>query len=263
MANYIDKEILCESYTNLNIDLFEDKEALDKLKIDIAKYFEERAKFLFGNDITYEIEFEDGSLIIKVKLLGSVALFVGAAISSYGSFKDGINQLTDDSILLAQGTNLEVVFKTKANYCDRVTFEKRTGVLGRTQELLQSLDSARTKVSDNKIPTNQTSLEFFEKGTSALLLWEGAADKLLKKVKDNNETMACLSSGFLEELEKFPKEAIWVNQFKANKLQNAVINADINFSSNLAAAATKYSSVLSSLKSKMKKIVDESTLKST
>ena len=263
MANYINKEILCESYSRLNIDIYDDKEALEKLRIDITKFFQERATFLFGEGIEFEVEFEEGSLITRVKALGSAATKLAGLIIGYGGFRDGVNHLVDDSILLAQGTNLELIFKTKANYCDRVTFEKRSGILGRTQELIQTLDIAKLKISDEKIPTTQDKLEVFSKGISTLVAWEVTADKLFEKIDTNNDTKACLSAGFLEELEKFPNEPYWIKQLKGNKLQSAVINADINFSSDLDAAASKYSSVLSSLKIKMKKIVDKSTIKTT
>ena len=70
MANYLKKDILCEAYTHLDIGLYENKEELDKLKRNMQNFLEERARFLFGDEVTVQVSFEEGSLKTTLTVLG-------------------------------------------------------------------------------------------------------------------------------------------------------------------------------------------------
>lgn len=127
MANYINREVLCEAYTHLDIQTYSKQEDREKLEAELKDFIQPRAKFMFGDDVEVNIEFNEGSLITTIQIVG----FVAQLISGYKDFTTGIDELTKDAVSFAQSTNSEVVFKTKTQNCNRVRLEKRTGVLGR------------------------------------------------------------------------------------------------------------------------------------
>lgn len=170
----------------------------------MVSFFSERAKFLFGEDVSIEIEFEEGSLVTKLKVVGSAALVLNLAFIQYGSFRQSVDYLVKDSTQLAQSANLEMVFRTKAAYCDRVSVEKRKGVFGRVDELLGELDSIKNQLGESSMPRNKRALSGFEKVTTERLLdWHKKVEALFDKL-DHDDTKACVSAGLLEEIEHCP-----------------------------------------------------------
>ncbi|MFY0448402.1 hypothetical protein ACOMHD_10190, partial [Xanthomonas codiaei] len=128
MANYIKKEILAEAYTHLDIEIFDDKLRLDQLRSELTAFFKERASFLFGTDVDIVVEFEEGSLKTRVIAFGSAAAVIAGAIGAYPSFKEGVTHIANDAVAIAQSANIEVIFRTRTAYCDRLRVEKRRGV---------------------------------------------------------------------------------------------------------------------------------------
>lgn len=225
MANYINEEILSEAYSHLHVDIFNDKVALSKLKVELTSFFEERAKFMFGDAIKIEIEFEEGSLRTKIKVVGNAAVAIVLAIDAYGSFRQSVDYLSRDSTMLAQSANLEMVFRTKAAYCDRVTVEKRRGVFGRIDEFLSELDLINREISDSALPTSARALSAFLKHVDRLNAWQERANKLFNKL-DSEETKACVAAGFMEELDKFPSNAPWADELNEKGFRTEIIKAD-------------------------------------
>lgn len=250
MANYIDREIICEAYSHLDSEVYKDKDELKKLENNLKKFFEERAKFLFGEDVEIEIEFSDGSLISKLRVIGSTALILGTLVSDYGSFRQGVDQITKDSELLAQSTNLEVIFRTRTNYCDRVAIEKRKGIFGRTKELINSLDSVKDKVGSPNVPTNEGALEIFNKGTKELVHWDVLTDKLFEKI-DSSETKVCIASGFVEELKKLPQLTPWTEELNRPSFKTTLINSDPILAGAVNGASSMYTATIKSVIKKM------------
>jgi hypothetical protein len=73
VANYIKNEVLTEAYTHLQVDIKDDPLAMERLKSEMVSFFLQRAKFLFGENVQVEIEFEEGSLITKLRIIGAAA----------------------------------------------------------------------------------------------------------------------------------------------------------------------------------------------
>lgn len=260
MANYINKEILCEAYTHLSIEIFDDKAALDNLKMQLLAYFEERAKFLLGADVEVRIEFEEGSLRTKLQvigsagmvLLGSAGVATGAinAVVKYGDFRQGVDQLAADAASLAQGANLEVVFRTKADPCDRVTIEKRKGVLGRVSDLLASLGTLRAKAADGEFISSNIVLKSGAFLVEQLLLWDARTDRLFLKM-DSSLTEECVAGGLLEEIRRMPKKLAWEKELRNHNFKSRLIDSDPLIAGKLEGVAAQYAATLQSIEKKL------------
>lgn len=248
MANYIDEEILCEAYTRLNIDIYRDREALTQLKAHLISYFEGRAKFLLGENIRVEVTFDEGSLITKVTALGSAGALLLGAMADYGSFRQGVEQFSKDAAALAQGANLEVLFRTKTPYCDRVNIEKRRGVFGRVDDLLGELDTLKSAI-EGKVtpPRNFATLESYSLLIDNLVAWHSRAAKLFDKL-ENAKTEACIAHGLIEELNGLPDNLEWEKNLSDSSFRNQLSQSDPDFAGKLVAVATRYKQTLRSIK---------------
>lgn len=225
MANYINEEILAESYSHLEVDIFDDKEALEKLKRELEIFFGERAKYLFGEQIKIEIEFEEGSLRTRIKVVASAAVVILTAMNTYGSFRQTVDYLAKDSVMLAQSAGLEMIFRTKAAYCNRVAVEKRRGVFGKVHDLIGELDIIKRNISNSELPSDTTKLDDFSTNVKRLSNWQAGANKLFSKFGDD-ATKACVAAGLLEELNLFPSQAPWTPALSQNSFRAELIKAD-------------------------------------
>lgn len=242
MANYINQEILCEAYTHLNIDIFDNKEALQKLKNVLIPYFSERAKFLLGSEVEVRIEFEEGSLKTKLQVVGSAGLVLMNALSpatlpgkavtgltavtlAYKPFKESIQQLSEDAKALAQSANLEVIFQTQTPYCDRVNIERRNGVFGRVEDLLAQLDNVASLVGNDDVPSNQIELNESIRAVERLNLWSNKADNLFEKIS-SPLTEECIAGGLLESIKNMPLDFAWEKKLNNGGLSSKIIKSD-------------------------------------
>lgn len=239
MANYINNEILSEAYSHLDINIIKDAEKLAQLKREISVFMHDRAKFLFGEGVHVEIEFEEGSLRTKVKVIGSAVAIIASATIAYGGFRQAMEYLAKDATLLAESANLEMIYRTRAAHCDRVTIEKRRGVFGRVDELLGEIDLIGRHISDSQLPTNQRALSDFVGYVDRLNAWQKKADKLLNKLPSES-SRACIAAGFLEELESFPDVAPWAKQFDGKSFRADLTRADPGHAGRVAGAATQF-----------------------
>jgi hypothetical protein len=250
LANYIDQEILCEAYTHFEIDDFPSKTELDRIKRDLIAFFDERAKFLFGEDVHVEVEFEEGSLKTRLKVLGQSALLATALVSNYGSIRQGIDTVAKDSTMLAQSGVLEIAFRTKTAFCDSVAVEKRKGVYGRASAFMSELDQIREEFSRTAIPEKPAESKLFEKRVGDLIAWDLRVDELFAKLQ-NNATKACIAAGLLEELERMPDQAAWAAQLAGHSFRAQGIRSDAQLSSRLGSAAAGMEKAVAVIKKKM------------
>jgi len=258
MTNYINEDILCEAYTKLNLDIFQDKEKLADLETYLLNFFEERAKFYLGDDVKVKVEFEEGSLITKVKVIGGVALLLAHSVGEYGSFRSGVSQIVDDTTVLAQSANLEVIFRTKAAYCDRIDSERRKGILGRVDDLIKKLDVVHQKISNSKLPTNENGVKEFTAATNELINWDAASDRFFGKLSDVS-SKACISAGLLEELEKLPEKAPWANQLEDKSFRSIMAKRDASLASDISGAEARYAAAIREVKTSMRQRLDNNT----
>jgi hypothetical protein len=261
LANYITKEILSEAYTHLDIELFEDKVKLEKLKQELTKFYQDRASFLFGSKVEIEVLFEEGSLKTRILAIGSAAaLIAGGVLANYGTFRESVIQLSSDAVSLAQAANLEVIFRTKTPYCDRIRVEKRKGVFGRVSTRLAELDAIKNVIDSSRLPTNNNKLHEANTAVDSLLTWDSNLDVLFTKF-DGPETEACVAEGLIEEIKKLPRQLPWHADLGKSSFRAELATNDPTFSGNVAAVATRYATSLKTIEKKLKDRMTQSIAK--
>lgn len=253
MANYIKGEVkgevLCEGYTYFDIDHLGDQEKAE-LKQNLIAFMSERASFMLGSDVSIDVEFEDGSLKTWVKIIGFAGTILTSSIAGYPTFRDGVKVLTRDVTTLAQSANLEMIFRTKAAYCERISVESRKGVFGRVDALLSELDSVQRSIQDTRLPTHAKALDHFRSVTDELVEWNRKVEKLFTKFT-THETAACVSAGLLEEFERFPTEPPWKESLNGNGIRNHALSADPQLQADVHAAVTRFERLVASIKKLM------------
>lgn len=269
MANYIDKEILCEAYTHLDIGLYEDKTALENLRKQLEPFFQERARFLLGEDVEIQIEFEEGSLRTKLQVLGSAGKLLLAsaglttsagattaagyainAVIKYGDFRVGIEQFASDAAALAQSANLEVIFRTKTAYCDRVTIEKRKGIFGRVDELLSNLSTLHNRANNKDFSYPSNVLRESTYIVEQLIIWDMRLGKLFDKT-DSSLTEECIAGGLLEELKRMPKKLAWQNELDNESFKTKILKSDPALYGQLEGVSAQYKATVKSIQQKL------------
>jgi hypothetical protein len=193
----------------------------------------------------------------------SAAPIILLAMNQYGSFRQSIDYLGKDATLLAQSANLEMIFRTKAAYCDRVRIEKRRGVFGRVDALLSELDTVKREIRDSTLPRTTRAAQGFSKATTERLLdWEKSANKLFEKL-DHDDTRACIASGFLEELEGLSTTAPWAKSLSENSFRTMLATSDPEAAGEIEGAASKYSATVKSMRKYYENILKQYLPKST
>jgi hypothetical protein len=250
VANYIDQEILCEAYTHFEVENYPTQGERDQLKGELLAFFTERAHFLFGENVEVFVEFEEGSLKTTLKVVASAAVLATTLVTAYGSFRQGVDQISKDSQMLAQSGVLEIAFRTKTAYCDRINVERRKGVFGRAHERLLQLDSVRARISGTDLPSDSKELKLFTLTVNALTKWDDQTDNLFAKL-ENDETKACISAGLLEELAKLPDELVWAPMLNGRGIRSQAIQANARFYGEIVGEHERYKAVAASIKKKM------------
>ncbi len=250
MANYIAQEVLSEAYTHFDVDAYPSESELAQIKSELISFFEERAKFLFGDAITVTVEFEEGSLKTRLKVLGASALIATTLVADYGSIREGIDRISRDATMLAQSGILEIAFRSKTAFCDQVTVERRKGVYGRASDLMGQLDGIREAFSNPSIPDKQESLNILNRRINDLVVWDQRVDTLFAKL-ENDETKGCIASGLLEELAHLPDEAAWLKELQGKSFRARAIQSDTALYTSLEGAAAAMRAVIALAKQKM------------
>ncbi|MFA1260155.1 hypothetical protein ACDJ03_12575 [Xanthomonas axonopodis pv. nakataecorchori] len=240
----------------MDIELFDDKVRLDQLRSELIAFFKERASFLFETDVDIVVEFEEGSLKTRVIALGSAAAVIAGAVGAYPSFKEGVTHIANDAVAIAQSANIEVIFRTRTPYCDRLRVEKRKGVFGRVQALLVELDGITADIEASKLPTGRKSIETIDALTDRLVGWDEKSDILFSKFEDQ-ATEACIAEGLLEEVANLPADFPWQKELVASSLKSQIVDSDIRVASQIAGLSSRYNAVLEAIKNKLKKRVKQ------
>ncbi|CCV44919.1 hypothetical protein RSF51_002766 [Yersinia enterocolitica] len=159
MANYIDSNILSQSYVHVEptwLTSFSDKQKEDELqriKDSITEYAQKRLKFFLYEDIDIEVEFEDGSIKAKITAYGKVCVLlsainpVGHAISNYPEYREGIKAIISDVSKIGNVVNSEVLFQTKSRSKDEIIrVEARKGIVGSLEKIHNKMTTIENKL---------------------------------------------------------------------------------------------------------------------
>jgi hypothetical protein len=142
MADYIDRQILCQAYVHVEPSHFSAKDA-ETLRETIKEFIQKRGEFFIGSGIETEIVFEDGSLKIKASIYAKVTIAITNAIVLYGGFRAGIDYLAADGKGLSEATVLECLFQTQCHHNETIHTEARIGVIGQIKRVNNSIDRIR------------------------------------------------------------------------------------------------------------------------
>jgi hypothetical protein len=136
MADYIDKNILCQAYVHVELPEGITDEQLEEIKRHLVQFANLRGKFFVYQDVLVDVEFREGSLKAYVTVAGAIYL----AIAGYGSFRTGIDYLYTDVKRLADSMVAEGLFMTKAKHEAIRRTEARTGVVGSLKILVDDMN---------------------------------------------------------------------------------------------------------------------------
>jgi hypothetical protein len=134
VADYIDRNILCQAYVHIELPDYNDA-ALANLKKHLELFVTTRGRFFLYEDVATDVEFKSGSLKLYLTVAGS--LYV--AIGQYGAFRDGVNFLASDTKRLAECVVSESLFLTKSRHDTTIRAEARIGVTGSLKSAVDRL----------------------------------------------------------------------------------------------------------------------------
>ena len=164
MADYIDKNILCEANVHVNLPGELAQEQLDSIKLHLTQFANSRAKFFVYPEVDVEVEFRSGSLKTCIKIAGSLY----AAMVAYGEFRTGVDFLYTDVKRLADTIVAECLFITKARHTSILRTEARTGVVGPLKILLDEMNTVECSLGQISV---------------------GEISRRIKKIKDDADVL--------------------------------------------------------------------------
>jgi hypothetical protein len=141
MANYINKDILCQAYIHIDPVPIDGAE-LEQFKTTINDFLSARGKFFIYEEVDADVELKDGSLRVYATILGS--LYLG--ISQYGSFRSGVDYLASDVKRLSESIVSESLFQSKSRHDNIIRAEARIGVAGSLKQLVDEIDFISSRI---------------------------------------------------------------------------------------------------------------------
>ena len=191
VANYIDKNILCQAYIHIKSEHLTDEELL-KLEQYLDEFVTSRADFFLYPDPDIDIAIKDGSIKLYVTILGTLsALFTGVA--NYPDFREGAIQIYDDAKRLSDYMTTESLFQAKARHNDVIRVEARTGIIGSVKKVINDLDAVKSQNGSVMADTLATKLSKSKEDIG----------KLLSNL-NTEEDRKLVKDGLTEIINKFP-----------------------------------------------------------
>jgi hypothetical protein len=141
MADYINKNILCQAYIHIEQDHLS-AESLEKYVKSIESFTGQRAAFFLYPDAELEVKSKAGTLTLYVTILGTVtALF--KAVGGYPTFRKGAIEIAEDVKRFADSVISESLFGARAKHDRIIRLESRTGVIGSLRHIVSLFDSLK------------------------------------------------------------------------------------------------------------------------
>jgi len=142
MANYVNKDILCQAYIHIEpVGMTEEK--LEAFNQVISEFIDKRGKFFVYDTIDTDLTFKEGSLKVYATIVGSIYI----AISQYGSFRSGVDYLAADAKRLSDVIISECLFQTKSRHSDIIRVEARVGVIGQIKVIIDEIRSINSEIN--------------------------------------------------------------------------------------------------------------------
>ena len=164
MANYINKDILCQAYIHID-PVPIDKNELEDFKAALEAFLSTRGKFFIYDEVDADVELKDGSLKVYATVVGSLYL----AIAQYGSFRSGVDYLASDVKRLSETLVSESLFQSKSRHDNIIRAEARIGVAGRLKQLVDEIEFVESRVGEDSPRVIAKRLETIAENTQQLL----------------------------------------------------------------------------------------------
>ncbi|HTB82930.1 MAG TPA: hypothetical protein VK742_04685 [Candidatus Sulfotelmatobacter sp.] len=144
MADYIDKNILCQAYVHVELPEGMTENQLEEIKSQLSTFATLRGKFFVYDDVIVDVEFKEGSLKAYITIAGAIYI----AIGQYGSFRSGVDFIYTDVKRLAESIVAECLFMTRARHEAIRRTEARTGVIGSLKILVDDMNQLEGSVGE-------------------------------------------------------------------------------------------------------------------
>jgi hypothetical protein len=142
LADYIKKNILSQAYIHVEPTELETEEQLAEFKKHITEFARSRTNFYLHPDVSIEIEFEEGSLISRITVIGSIFLLMNG-VANYPDFREGVSLIYNDSKRLSEYMVSEAQFFAGSKHQDVIRLEARTGVVGSLHKVILQLEQIK------------------------------------------------------------------------------------------------------------------------
>lgn len=142
MADYINKNILCQAYFHVEPESIQDEDSLVALQDSLLEFAKTRTGFFLHPDAQVEVVFEEGSLKGRVTVMGTILLLM-QGVANYKDFREGIQLIYSDSKRLSEYVISEALFATGSKHDNIVRLEARTGIVGTLQKVINMLEQVK------------------------------------------------------------------------------------------------------------------------
>lgn len=177
MADYINSNILCESYVHVEprwlkqVSAVIRKEKLSRIRNEIEDFADKRIKFFLSDDILIEIKFTEGSIKAKVTAYGPIILLFGSAILNYSSFRESVKQLASDMYRASSMLSSEMLFQTNSrNKSEILRIEARKGIVGSIERINNKIDSINSQLDSKDLSPMRINSELLDLNDMILTL---------------------------------------------------------------------------------------------
>ena len=143
MADYINKDILCQAYVHIDPVPLDEAE-LESFKAEIEKFLEARGRFFVYEAVDTSVELKEGSLKVYATIVGAIYI----AIGQYGSFRSGVDFLASDVKRLSETIVSESLFLTRSRHGNIKRVEARIGVVGSLKKIVDEIDYIKSQVGE-------------------------------------------------------------------------------------------------------------------
>ncbi|MDU1145232.1 hypothetical protein [Aeromonas rivipollensis] len=195
MADYINKNILSQAYIHIESEVVKNEQQLEEFKQLITEFARSRVDFFLSPDAPIEVDFEEGSLIARITILGTIGLLF-QGIANYKDFREGIQLIYSDAKRVTDYIISEGVFSAGSRQQNVIRLEARVGIIGSIQKVINQLEGIKSDANGRKLAT-----DLVEK----LIESNKDIEKLISNLAAESD-VELVKKGFLEIVDEMPEE---------------------------------------------------------
>lgn len=192
MADYINKNILCQAYVHVEPEEITE-ELLAHLKGHLTDFVKTRAGFFLYQNPEISVELKEGSIKVYASIFGTIgALYTG--IANYPGFREGAILIYEDAKRLSEYIASESLYETKARHDQIIHVEARTGVVGSLRKLVAELDRLKAMNGSSYAIQHTKKIESIKDQVNTLI-----------ENLQSNDDVALVKNGLIEIVNELPE----------------------------------------------------------